>query len=684
MRLTSLHLVNFRNHRNLRLELKEGVTGIIGPNGTGKSSIIEAILFALTGRFYGTTKAELLKLGEDSGYVSLGFVLNDKEGTLTRHLDAPKVLLNYDGTVYKKATEIKDLWDDMLQINADIIERVLIARQGQIPALFSGSQAERERVFQKIFLVPNTEKVRNTIFKNYIKTCPPVTPVEDLEELTRLKQRLVEEVRDLTLEIEELGVYSHSELHQLEDRLKFVNECISQQGKSTMLEQAKTDLLVELDDVNSEISAVDPDLAKTLEQLESERTSIVSSNAQMTMRKNLKEKLKACELFVTEEEFATLQDLALQLEDQVHDLNMRLTENAVEISGITKHLVHFNSLHGEGRCQTCGQTLESIHEIIEGLTADKAKALKINKTLKEEHVTGAQLLNELQQQIAAHKETKKQRAQIEELLAGLPPQYKSEYSLTELDAGIADIKDQLAAKNKLLQDKQTIIARLHSVEMQYARLPIYDKAEDPKVEVSELTEVISLVVDNIRLCQQKTVTLKVTEATLKDVEKRIADSVKNKAKNDKRNKYLETLNEIYDAFHSSVFPRALILDYADTVGEYLNAALSDFNIPYRARLVDDFKINIIDADGRKLPSVSGGQEIQVGVSLHLALRELFSQSFPLLIIDEGTTHLDEENVEAYFDIIKRIKAEDSNKQIIIIDHHPSLSDVVDNTIELKK
>ena len=49
MRLNSLHLVNFRQHADSRISFDSGLTGIIGPNGSGKTTILEAVAWALYG-----------------------------------------------------------------------------------------------------------------------------------------------------------------------------------------------------------------------------------------------------------------------------------------------------------------------------------------------------------------------------------------------------------------------------------------------------------------------------------------------------------------------------------------------------------------------------------------------------------------------------------------------------------
>jgi exonuclease SbcC len=49
MRLNQLHLRNFRQHSDTLIDFESGLTGIIGPNGSGKTTILEAVAWALYG-----------------------------------------------------------------------------------------------------------------------------------------------------------------------------------------------------------------------------------------------------------------------------------------------------------------------------------------------------------------------------------------------------------------------------------------------------------------------------------------------------------------------------------------------------------------------------------------------------------------------------------------------------------
>ena len=49
MILDRLVLHNFKRFRNAEIHFKDGITGILGNNGTGKSSLVQAVFFALYG-----------------------------------------------------------------------------------------------------------------------------------------------------------------------------------------------------------------------------------------------------------------------------------------------------------------------------------------------------------------------------------------------------------------------------------------------------------------------------------------------------------------------------------------------------------------------------------------------------------------------------------------------------------
>ena len=85
--ITSVELRNFLSHSNTTLEFENGVTVFVGHNGAGKSSIIDAITFALFGQHTRKSNKSLIKRGMDQAYVKVTFNINEKQYQAERKVD---------------------------------------------------------------------------------------------------------------------------------------------------------------------------------------------------------------------------------------------------------------------------------------------------------------------------------------------------------------------------------------------------------------------------------------------------------------------------------------------------------------------------------------------------------------------------------------------------------------------
>ena len=78
MKLTTLSLKNFRNAESLKLEIDPQLTCLVGPNAQGKTNILEAVYFLLTGKgIKEDRQEELLKFGTQEADVE--GILEDKD-----------------------------------------------------------------------------------------------------------------------------------------------------------------------------------------------------------------------------------------------------------------------------------------------------------------------------------------------------------------------------------------------------------------------------------------------------------------------------------------------------------------------------------------------------------------------------------------------------------------------------
>jgi exonuclease SbcC len=83
--LVSLRLVNIRSYKDDKIDFRNGITLFEGDIGSGKSSILNAVEFALFG-LGDQSGSHLLRVGENEGKVELTILVNGKEYTFGRGL----------------------------------------------------------------------------------------------------------------------------------------------------------------------------------------------------------------------------------------------------------------------------------------------------------------------------------------------------------------------------------------------------------------------------------------------------------------------------------------------------------------------------------------------------------------------------------------------------------------------
>jgi DNA repair protein SbcC/Rad50 len=78
MRLISLFLENFRQHKSTYIDFPTGLVGILGENGSGKTTILEAIAWALYGKSRGSNDSLIWRMaeGKSTAVAELTFAFN--------------------------------------------------------------------------------------------------------------------------------------------------------------------------------------------------------------------------------------------------------------------------------------------------------------------------------------------------------------------------------------------------------------------------------------------------------------------------------------------------------------------------------------------------------------------------------------------------------------------------------
>ncbi len=152
MRLLKLDLRNWCQHSERTIEFRAGLNGIIGSNGVGKSNLLDAIRFAVTGQSINDgNKKDNLTWGEKAGYVRLTFTDGNTEYVLKRAIESSKVELKFGDTKIVKDAEIQVELYRLFNANDQTLLNNVFVAQGKIDAILYARPTERLKEFQQTF-----------------------------------------------------------------------------------------------------------------------------------------------------------------------------------------------------------------------------------------------------------------------------------------------------------------------------------------------------------------------------------------------------------------------------------------------------------------------------------------------------------------------------------------------------
>lgn len=133
--LKTLTLQNYRNTKNKTYTFKKGINLILGDNGLGKTTLLEAIHLLSTGRSFQTSQLkELINYKEESFFIEAVFESDGIEQTLKVYYDGTKKQIKLNQTTLPSFSSLLGVLPSILYAPKDI-------------SLIAGSPQERRRFF---------------------------------------------------------------------------------------------------------------------------------------------------------------------------------------------------------------------------------------------------------------------------------------------------------------------------------------------------------------------------------------------------------------------------------------------------------------------------------------------------------------------------------------------------------
>ena len=246
----------------------------------------------------------------------------------------------------------------------------------------------------------------------------------------------------------------------------------------------------------------------------------------------------------------------------------------------------------------------------------------------------------------------------------------------EHEANVTGISHELAGKEENLQETDDAIQRLSYNEQLYL-------VKDVEY-TNEGKQQSKLKVDIAGLNAEK----KGAETAALGCDKKL-EALKDKEQEKKTvDDFVRLLNKIRDAYGKDgvqrmirAVARPLLERSARDLFERFNLAYSDIKID------DDYNISVIGPSGEQdIDQISGGERVALAIAFRLAIAQVLSGKVETIIMDEPTTHLDEERRKELVNILSSFFREGGRiiPQMLIITHHPEIENVADVLYTVRK
>ena len=232
MIFTRLKLNNFKSHEHTVITFDKGISVIVGENGAGKSTILEAISFALFKQHTGKKIDDLVRNNANSMSIELEFTSNNRDYKIVREKKSSlksslfKRTSSEGGYVHvctgdkEVASEIRQILD----IDSDLFLNAIYIRQGEIAELVDKTPAEKKQLIGKLLGIDSLEKA----WKNLL---PFITDYESqLAELNGKlynSEELMENYKKKKDELESLKDRGHEleeQIDEVDGLLKEISE----------------------------------------------------------------------------------------------------------------------------------------------------------------------------------------------------------------------------------------------------------------------------------------------------------------------------------------------------------------------------------------------------------------------------------------------------------------------------
>ena len=689
--LKSLKLTDFLSHSDTLIEFKPNTSMLIdGVSGSGKSSLVDAVLFATYGKGR-TDNKSMIKRGSKSAEVSLE--LFDDENNIAYKIDRKITASKHELKLWEKndkdyyptkVTGVKETQEyiekQILKASYLLFSSSIIIPQNQGDSFVNQTAAKKKDIILEI--------VSATNYDDYLKkTKEKITSVKEnkilLESKISNKKDTINRNQSTVGNIDELKK-KEIELGEQNKKIKDEIDLLNGLKDSLMKDIASLDFKKsQMKETDSQVFLIDSKINRNEQEIS--RLSSINSDDII----NKIEELKSVK--------AELIDLE-KIQQEYFDWNTKMTalirqapvdhDYDKDIAEINKQLIKAMTEQVES-CPKCGEPYpraaeykqKRIDELNGGLSQtketkdkydqEKARVEKEMSELGEKPLVNASRIVELKGQLV--------------LLDGYQSKLaEANLAKENIDKLNQDVVELFKEKNELLNKKMLLEKELSGSEELYQKeIEVKQQITEREISIQNISRQTSTIRAEIMMIEKSIEDIKRLEEEIKEIKKEYVKAVSD----------LDALENLKEAFGPSGI-KAIMIDMLvpqleDKVNDILSR-LSDFRVKIDTQksgigkdvTLEGLFLCVINEFGEEADFnvFSGGEKVKIAMAINEALASVSKISFRCF--DESVVSLDSESTQKFMEAIKEIQK--TVRQIIVISHIQEIKDMYDDKIRISK
>ena len=679
MFIRSIKLHNIRSYENAEINFPNGSVLLAGDIGSGKSSILLAIEFAIFGAKKGELPAyTLLRHGKKEGSVELKMQVDSKEVIIKRSLkrsnddikqEAGYVITNgirKDGTAEELraiSLELLGYPKDLIKKGKDLIYRYTVyTPQEEMKKILYEDKETRLETLRKVFNIDRYRRIRDN---SRIM----------LASLRETKKHLEGFILDLDFKKKELEerlkeiLEADNFISNLNPKIEDIKMLIGQKRIQT---ESLEDNIKELNLLRKELSIAETGIAYRIDQ----------NNKLNNELKRLEGQIEDLKTEVGDKKLEDLEIITKQINEKENESN----EAELSFKSTIKKIREL-----EVKLDHCRETTRKI----DNLDVCPVCEQKVDEIHKEEiHSREGKKLDEFVEQIKKYKneEAKLEKIKIQ-LKKDMDALMKEQNHFNILRIKYENLNDKIGSRQEKLILKESAkkeIGALNSKKMDLnSKIEKYSQIEENyKIVKKELDELLP----QERFLELEKRRYETEKESIKRYIAKIEKEIQEKQKAKGKLSYVAQLNNWIEA---------LFINLMSTMEKHVMVNIhSQFNELFRNWfdiLLEDDAINvrvdeeftpIIEQDGYEtyMENLSGGEKTSVALSYRLALNKVINdivvgiRTKDIIMLDEPTDGFSTEQLDKVRDVLQQLNM----AQVVIVSHESKIEGFVENVIRVQK